>query len=105
MNGAYNNAVLGGADPADLQQIRNAFGPSWLVTFSLAKVSVDLDYTRLKYWQMAEIVDQIAKEIQARNPIRVNLYVHAIYQARDLIREISNGEAGNFTSESGPREA
>ena len=35
MNGAYNNAVLGGADPGYLQQIRNSFGPSWLVRFSL----------------------------------------------------------------------
>lgn len=28
-------AVLGGADPASLQQVRNEFGPSWLVRFSL----------------------------------------------------------------------
>jgi hypothetical protein len=31
MNGAYNYAVLGGADSACLQQIRNQFGPSWLL--------------------------------------------------------------------------
>lgn len=31
MNGAYNYAVLGGSDPALLQQVRNEFGPSWLV--------------------------------------------------------------------------
>lgn len=30
MNGAYNYAVLGGADPALLQQVRNEFGPTWL---------------------------------------------------------------------------
>lgn len=35
MNGAYNYAVLGGADPAHLQQCRNSFGPSWLVRFRL----------------------------------------------------------------------
>lgn len=35
MNGAYNYAVLGGADPACLQQVRNEFGPSWLARFSL----------------------------------------------------------------------
>jgi hypothetical protein len=35
MNGAYNYAVLGGADPGLLQQIRNTFGPSWLVRFRL----------------------------------------------------------------------
>jgi hypothetical protein len=34
-NGAYNRAVLGGADPALLQQVRNSFGPSWLVRFRL----------------------------------------------------------------------
>ena len=37
MTGAYNHAVLGGADPAYLQQVRNNFGPSWLVRFSLRK--------------------------------------------------------------------
>jgi hypothetical protein len=37
MNGAYNYAVLGGADPGCLQQVRNEFGPSWLVRFSLRK--------------------------------------------------------------------
>jgi hypothetical protein len=37
MNGAYNYAVLGGADSACLQQIRNELGPSWLVRFSLSK--------------------------------------------------------------------
>ena len=37
MNGAYNYAVLGGADSACLQRVRNEFGPSWLVRFSLRK--------------------------------------------------------------------
>lgn len=37
MNGAYNYAVLGGADPGCLQQVRNEFGPSWLVRFSFRK--------------------------------------------------------------------
>lgn len=35
MNGAYSYAVLGGADPAHLQQCRNSFGPGWLVRFRL----------------------------------------------------------------------
>lgn len=35
MNGAYNNAVMGGADSALLQQLRNSFGPSWLNSFRL----------------------------------------------------------------------
>lgn len=38
MNGAYNYAVLGGADSSCLQQVRNEFGPSWLSRFSLRKV-------------------------------------------------------------------
>lgn len=33
-NGAYERAVLGGADPAPLQQVRNTFGPTWLIRFS-----------------------------------------------------------------------
>jgi len=35
MNGGYNYAVMGGADSAHLQQIRNNFGPSWLNKFRL----------------------------------------------------------------------
>lgn len=35
LNGDYYNAVLGGADPAHLQQLRNNLGPSWLITFKL----------------------------------------------------------------------
>jgi hypothetical protein len=35
-NGAYERAVLGGADSAALQQIRNTFGPTWLTRFSLS---------------------------------------------------------------------
>jgi hypothetical protein len=35
MNGAYNYAVMGGADAGALQRIRNEFGPAWLTRFSL----------------------------------------------------------------------
>ena len=35
MNGAYHYAVLGGADAAMLQQVRNEFGPTWLTRFSV----------------------------------------------------------------------
>ena len=33
MNGQYWDAELGGADSSHLQQIRNQFGPRWLVRF------------------------------------------------------------------------
>jgi hypothetical protein len=32
-NGAYDNANLGGAPAHLLQQVRNGYGPSWLVRF------------------------------------------------------------------------
>jgi hypothetical protein len=35
MNGAYSDTVLGGADPAQLQSVRNTFGPTWLAKFRL----------------------------------------------------------------------
>ena len=38
--GAYSYSVLGGADPCYLQQIRNRFGPTWLVKFSFKKYDV-----------------------------------------------------------------
>jgi len=35
MNGVYNYAVMGDADSACLQQIRNTFEPTWLCRFRL----------------------------------------------------------------------
>lgn len=55
MNGAYNNAVLGDADPGYLQQIRNTFGPTWLVRFSFKKV-----------WVIVHLPPGTPPEIQAK---------------------------------------
>ena len=46
MTGAYRYALLGGADPMYLQQIRNAFGPCWLVRFSLKQCLAARDAIR-----------------------------------------------------------
>ena len=35
--GAYNRAVLGGAEPALLQQVRNSLGPAWLKNYKVSK--------------------------------------------------------------------
>jgi hypothetical protein len=59
---------------------------------------------RMKYQDMADLVEAVEKEIQRRNPIGVNFYTPSIHHAAELIREISRGEKGNFTSEAGPRE-
>lgn len=59
---------------------------------------------RMKYHEMADLVEAVEQEIQRRNPIGVNFYTPAIHQASELIREISRGEKCNFTSEAGPRE-
>ena len=63
-----------------------------------------LDCGQLTYAQMADIVRSIAIEIKNRNSIGVNMYMSGIWNAVDLIEEISGGEQYNFTSESGPVE-
>lgn len=59
---------------------------------------------RMKYAEMADLVQSVEDEIQRRNPIGVYFYTPSIRHAAELIREISRGEQGNFTSEAGPRE-
>jgi hypothetical protein len=58
----------------------------------------------LKYCQMAEIVRAIGGELKRRNPIGVNMYTRGLLRAYGDLMEISGGEAGNFTSECGPKE-
>lgn len=48
VNGAYNNAVLGDADSAHLQQCRNQFGPSWLARFRFGKDDSILSVSKLQ---------------------------------------------------------
>lgn len=63
-----------------------------------------LDCSQLTYEQMADIVRAIRNEVAERNPIFVNCYLGAINVAIDALEEISGGEVGNPTSESGPQE-
>jgi hypothetical protein len=62
------------------------------------------DLKRMKYREMADMVEAVENEIQRRNPIGVNFYTPAIHHVAELIREISRGEKDNFTSEAGPHE-
>jgi hypothetical protein len=62
------------------------------------------DASQLTYAKMSEIVLAIAHEIKRRNPIFINAYVPHILVSAALLKEISEGEAGNFTSECGPKE-
>jgi hypothetical protein len=57
------------------------------------------------YWEMATLIRAIKEEVKHRNPIGVNLYTGYIEGAVTALEEISDGEIGNPTSESGPREA
>lgn len=63
-----------------------------------------IDYRSLTYGQMADIVKQIHMEIKDRNSIGINFYAGYVENAYNALRVISEGEAENFTSESGPRE-
>ncbi len=63
-----------------------------------------VDFTKLTYRQMADLIEAVGVEVKNRNSIGVNMYVGHIRQAWAAVNEIANGEAYNFTSESGPRE-
>lgn len=63
-----------------------------------------LDCSELTYRQMADLVRAIRIEVKNRNPILVNAYTGAIDGAIFALEEIAEGEADNFTSESGPKE-
>lgn len=58
----------------------------------------------MSYAEMSLNVRAFAIELERRNPIFVNAYTPTIFQAADLLQEISLAERRNFTSESGPRE-
>lgn len=62
------------------------------------------DLRSAQYWELAKLVRAIRKEVERRNPIGVNLYTGYMEGAALALDEISGGEAGNFTSECGPRE-
>ena len=63
-----------------------------------------MNFKKMTWAQMAETVDAIHTEMKRRNPIGINLYAPMVKHAAFLLREIAGGEAGNFTSECGPKE-
>ena len=63
-----------------------------------------MNFKKMTWAQMAETVDAIHTEMKRRNPIGINLYAPTVKHAAFLLREIAGGEAGNFTSECGPKE-
>jgi hypothetical protein len=63
-----------------------------------------LDCTEMTWSQMSEIVHSVWVEMKRRNPIGINAYAPAVRRASDLLDEISEAEADNFTSETGPKE-
>lgn len=63
-----------------------------------------IDYTKLTWKQMSNIVLSVHKEMKRRNPIGINCYANYVEVAAAALLEISGGEADNFTSECGPKE-
>ena len=63
-----------------------------------------MNFTKMTWAQMAETVDAIHTEMKRRNPIGINLYAPTVKTAANLLREVAGAEAGNFTSECGPKE-
>lgn len=53
---------------------------------------------------MSKLVLAVYSEMKRRNPIGVNCYAPTVKAASLLLREIAEGESGNFSSECGPKE-
>lgn len=62
------------------------------------------DCTKLTWREMSKIVLSVHTEMKRRNPIGVNCYAPTVRQAAELLHEISEGEAYNFSSCCGPKE-
>lgn len=76
-----------------LQQVRNTFGPSWLIRFklptpSICEASVCLDCQKLTYEDMAEIVKEISIEVKRRNPLFCNIYTSILTTAGFALEEL-----------------
>lgn len=65
---------------------------------------MELDCTKLTWWEMHQIILSVYKEMKRRNPIFINAYTPVMWEASERLREISGAEAINFTSEHGPKE-
>jgi hypothetical protein len=63
-----------------------------------------IDCKKMTWMQMSRLVLAVHKEMKRRNPIFINAYAPTSLAAGTLLREITEGEAGNFTSEAGPKE-
>jgi hypothetical protein len=63
-----------------------------------------IDCKKLTWMQMSKLVLAVHTEMKRRNPIFVNAYAPTVLAAGTLLREIAEGEVGNFTSEAGPKE-
>ena len=63
-----------------------------------------VNFKKMTWAEMAQTVDSIHTEMKRRNPIFINAYAPTVKHAALLLKEIARGEAGNFTSECGPKE-
>ena len=63
-----------------------------------------IDCKKMTWMQMSRLVLAVHTEMKRRNPIFINAYAPTVLAAGTLLREIAEGEAGNFSSECGPKE-
>lgn len=63
-----------------------------------------IDYTKITWKDMSDIVLSVHTEMKRRNPIGINFYDGYVKAAAEALKEISGGEQDNFTSEAGPKE-
>ncbi len=63
-----------------------------------------INFSKMTYREMAQVIHGMATEIKHRNPIGVNMYMAPFVDTFNAISEIADGEVHNFTSEHGPKE-
>jgi len=62
-----------------------------------------LDFTKLTWEQMRDVVRALQIEMKRRNPIFINAYMGPLYAAHANLDEIAKAEKNHPTSEAGPR--
>ena len=57
----------------------------------------EIDYKKLTWRELAQLVLEVWRETKRRNPIGVNAYAPSIFKAAELLVEITNAEEHHQT--------
>lgn len=61
-----------------------------------------MDYTKLTWNELADVIIGVWLEMRRRNPIGINMYSRPLMTAYHAVKEIAEAEKDNLTAEAGP---